>query len=163
MSRPGSEAENIVLIGMPGCGKTVIGAILAKRMKRPFFDTDKMVEKMAGRSIPQIFAAEGEAVFRDLERQATMLAAYGQGRVIASGGGTVLDAKNGCALAKNGRFYFIERALELLPLEGRPLSIDVHALYTARLPLYASLAAATIYNDTTIEEAAKKIIALHIE
>jgi shikimate dehydrogenase len=158
MIRPG---ENIVLIGMPGCGKSVIGKALATLSKRPLFDTDEMVEEMSGRPIVQIFADEGEAAFRAWECKATALAAGGAGRIIACGGGTLLNAENGRALSQNGSLYFIERDLELLPTKGRPLSIDIAALYAVRLPIYLKWAAQTIKNDASVEEAAQRVLAAH--
>jgi len=161
MSRKIAETENIVLIGMPGCGKTVIGRALASLSNRALFDTDKVVEEMSGKTIEQIFAGEGEAAFRAWEKRAIVLAAKGDGRIIATGGGAVLDEENCRALTGNGRLYFIERDLKLLPTIGRPLSYDIKALYTARLPIYLSWAAETIKNDASIKEAAQQIFDAH--
>lgn len=163
MSGTKAVTANIVLIGMPGCGKSAIGRTLAAFCGRPLFDTDEMVEKVSGRPVALILAEEGEAAFRALERKATALAAAKKGRIIATGGGTPLDAENRRVLACTGRLYFIERAPELLPREGRPLSLDINALYAARLPIYLSVAAAAIKNDASIEEAARRVLDAHIK
>lgn len=157
-----AETKNIVLIGMPGCGKTVIGRLLAELSKRPLFDTDDMVEQMSGRTIAQIFAKEGEAAFRALENKATALAAAGKGRIIATGGGTLLNAENCRILSGNGRLYFIDRAPNLLPKQGRPLSQDIYAMYTTRLPIYLSWADQTVKNNASIEEAAQSVLDAHM-
>ena len=162
MSKIQAETDNIVLIGMPGCGKTVIGRALAALSKRPLFDSDEMAEQMGGRPITQIFAEEGEAAFRALERKVIALAAAEGGRIIATGGGTLLDEENCRLLSGSGRLYYIERALSLLPVNGRPLSRDIYTLYTARLPIYLSWADQTIKNDTSIEEASQRVLKAHM-
>ena len=154
--------ENIVLIGMPGCGKTVIGQALAKMSKRLFFDIDDMVENMSGLSVARIITEQGEAAFRTWEHKAVALAAAGESRIIATGGGTVLDEKNNRLLSQNGRLYFIERELLLLPTAGRPLSSNTHELYHTRLPYYLLWACKTIKNDASIEEAAFQVLKAHI-
>lgn len=161
LSALAAEKENIVLIGMPGCGKSTIGAKLARLIARPLFDTDDMVMELAGMSIEEIFATQGETAFREWERQAVAQAAANCGAIIATGGGTVLKEENCRVLSQNGRFYFIERSLDKLPPAGRPLSINLPALYAKRLPIYQYLAAATINNDSTIEQAAQRLLAVH--
>ena len=124
------EKENIVLCGMPGSGKSTVGAILAKKMKRPFFDLDECIVRTSGKSIPQIFADEGEAAFRDLEtRVLKEMISQENGAVIATGGGAILRDENVDALRRNGRLYFLDRPLEeLIPTEDRPLSSNNEAL-----------------------------------
>ncbi len=97
------EVRNIVLVGMPGCGKSSIGRLAAARAGRPFYDTDEMVVKLAGRGIPEIFASQDEAAFRDLEAQAVAQAARERGGVIATGGGVLLREENRRALRQNSR------------------------------------------------------------
>lgn len=155
----GRQVENIVLVGMPGCGKSSIGAALARLSGRRLIDTDREIERSTGQPVPQIFAQQGEAAFRALERQAIAQAAGQSGVVIATGGGSVLDAQNRLALRQNGRVYFIWRPLEQLPIAGRPVSMGtpVQQLYAQRLPLYQEVADWRVDNLSTIEEAAKTI------
>lgn len=124
------EKENIVLCGMPGCGKSTVGAILARTMQRRFMDLDECIVQAAGKSIPKIFEEEGEKGFRDLEtRVLKETLAQENGIVIATGGGAILRDENVDALRRNGRLYFLDRPLEeLMPTEDRPLSSNNEAL-----------------------------------
>lgn len=150
--------ENIVLTGMPGAGKTSIGRMVAAETGRPFFDTDAMVEQKAGKTIPELFREQGEAGFRAREREAIAEAAREGGRVISIGGGAPLFAENRAALKQNGRVFFLERALDKLPAEGRPLSVDLPALYEKRAPVYRAFADVVIRNDGEAEHAAQAIL-----
>lgn len=156
-----ASVENIALIGMPGCGKTRVGQALRELTGRPLLDTDEMVEKEAGRTIPRIFEEEGEAGFRARERAAVARAARERGAVIATGGGAALAEENRLALAQNSRIYFLERELGLLATAGRPLSKDLEALYARRLPVYQAAAGLAIANDRRPEDAAREILAAH--
>ena len=152
--------DNIVLIGFMGCGKTTIGIRLSYYMRRSFLDTDKVIEREQGKEISQIFAEEGEAYFRELERQTVIkLVETESDKIIATGGGAVLDEGNRQALRRTGRVYFLQRRLELLPVEGRPLSQGrgLEELYRGRLPLYQATADVTIDNDAGAEAAAEAI------
>ena len=146
---------------MPGCGKTRVGQALRELTGRPLLDTDEMVEKEAGRTIPRIFEEEGEAGFRARERAAVARAARERGAVIATGGGAALAEENRLALAQNSRIYFLERELGLLATAGRPLSKDLEALYARRLPVYQAAAGLAIANDRRPEDAAREILAAH--
>lgn len=152
-----------MLIGMPGCGKSSIGLELARLTGRPLYDTDDMVIAAAGLSIPAIFDQYGEVTFRELEQRAVALAAESQGSIIATGGGTVLKAENCRLLSESGRFYFIERSLDKLHIGGRPLSVNLAALYKERLPIYSRLAHTIIHNDGTITQAAESVRKAHQE
>lgn len=133
------DMTNLVLIGMPGSGKTTVGRALAELSGREAADVDAAVEARAGCSIPQLFAREGEAAFRALEREETARLGRESGKIIITGGGVVKDPRNRGALRQNGRIYQLERALSRLPREGRPLSQgDLEALYAQRAPLYRS-------------------------
>ena len=153
------EMRNIVLVGMPGCGKTTLGEMVARETGRPFLDTDRMVEEEAGCSIPEIFAARGEAAFRELEARAAAEAGKRSGCVIATGGGILLREENRRALRQNSRVVFLERALDQLPASGRPLSQSrgVEELYAARLPLYRACSDVTIDNNGAAAETAARI------
>ena len=150
------EALNVILIGMPGCGKSRIGRALAGRMGRPFVDCDDEIERRAGRTIPQIFAESGEAAFRDLERRVLCDVCKEKGQVVATGGGAILSAENVRAMRQNGRLILIERDLGALSTEGRPLSKSPEALremQRARGPLYRAAADGTIDNNAALTEA----------
>lgn len=141
--------ENIVLIGMPGAGKTTVGRTLATRLGRPFFDTDEEIVREAGRSIPAIFAMEGENGFRAREsRVIARVSSLAEGAVIACGGGGVLRVENVTALRRTGRLYFLARDVAALPCDvSRPLSAtraDILRLYERRLPLYRAAADACV-------------------
>lgn len=150
---------DIVLIGMGGAGKSTIGRLLAQRSGREFFDTDELIASEAGQSIPALFAAEGEAGFRIREKALLRHLMTGGGRVIATGGGAVLDAENRLLLKQNARVYHIERDTELLCVEGRPLyaGADLAALYRARLPFYRQCRDQSIINNATPLAAAEAI------
>lgn len=152
--------ENIVLIGMPGSGKSRIGEELARRMGRKFVDLDTELERRAGRSIPEIFAREGEAAFRDMESELLKEIGKEKALVLATGGGAVLRESNMRALLQNGEGFFIERPLAQLEQSGRPLSTGMEALermYAVRLPLYEKYSKRTIQNAGSIADAAKAI------
>ena len=138
------EKMNIVLCGMPSCGKTTVGGIIAEKTGRRFVDTDDMIRESSGREIAEIFATDGEAAFRALEREAVATAAKMSGCVIATGGGAVIDHSNVNALRRGGMIFFIDRPLEMLiPTGDRPLSSDIAALtkrYNERYPIYKSVA-----------------------
>lgn len=143
------EMENVILVGMPGCGKSTVGKALAQKLGREFRDVDQMIAERAGCSIPEIFAREGEQGFR--ARETEILGELGKqsGLVIATGGGCVTRAENDPLLHQNGTIYFLERELSKLPKEGRPLSQknDLETMYEARLPQYRRFADRTIDND----------------
>ncbi len=154
-----ARMENLVLIGMPGCGKTTVGRALAKLLDRPFVDADEELVNIAGTSIPDIFQAEGEAGFR--RRESALLGELGKGSglVIATGGGCVTREENYQSLHQNGVVVFLKRPLEDLDREGRPLSqgADLEAMYRRRLPLYEAFADVTIENKAPAEETAGAI------
>ena len=136
--------KNLVLIGLSGCGKSTFGKRLARRLHMPLLDTDAIIEKKTGRSIPDIFSTEGEAGFRDLESACAREAAAMQGVVISTGGGMILREENMAALSKNGLVIFIDRhpsrILRSTTLSDRPLVQDdrdrLFRLYADRLALY---------------------------
>jgi shikimate dehydrogenase len=153
------STQNIVLIGMPGSGKTTIGAALAKLTGRQAVDLDEQIVKTAGRTIPQIFAESGEAAFRAMEREQAQKWGKESGLILVTGGGVVKDGRNYQALKQNGRIYEVQRDLSLLPREGRPLSqgSDLAAMQRERAPLYGRFRDAAIENDTSPDRAAARI------
>ena len=153
------EMENIVLIGMPGCGKTTVGQALAALTGREAVDIDARIVEQTGCSIPEIFARGGEEAFRALEREETAKVGALSGKIILTGGGVVKDPRNYASLRQNGRIYHLVRDLELLPTDGRPLSqgADLQAMWREREPLYTRFRDAVIRNDGTVEETAQMI------
>ena len=156
-----AEKENIVLIGMPGSGKTTVGTLLARRTGRTLIDTDETVVKVTGRTIPQIFAEEGESAFRAYERDAIRSVSTASAQIVATGGGAVLDPQNVDALRQNGKLIFLDRPPEeLIPTADRPLASTADAIrrrYAERLPLYRAAADLTVHSRSP-QEAADQII-----
>jgi len=151
---------NLVLIGMPGCGKTAVGRIVAARTGRTFVDLDEWVEKEAGQSIPEIFAEKGEETFRALESRAAVEVGKGLGLVISTGGGTLLRKDNIDALQQNGLLIWLRRPLKTLSTEGRPLSVDraaLEMLYEKRASIYQNACDHEIDNEGDLEEVAQAV------
>ena len=156
------KMENIALVGMAGCGKSTLGRALAKETGKKFVDADAEVEDLAGKTIPEIFAQEGEEMFRRMET--TVLAELGMesGLVIATGGGCVTREENYPLLHQNSRIIWLDRCPARLPTEGRPLSQKTHPakLYEMRKPLYKAFADATVDNNGTKGETVTEILNL---
>ena len=151
---------NIVLVGMPGCGKTTIGRIIAEKLERDFVDTDALIEEDAGEIIPAIFENYGEDKFRDLETEAAKRAGAMNSSVISTGGGIVKREKNADLLRQNGIVVHITRKTENLSREYRPLSesADLEKMLAERLPLYEAISDLTVSNEGDPEEVADLII-----
>lgn len=153
------EALNLILVGMPGSGKSSVGRALAERMGRPFVDCDEEIVKRAGKPIPEIFALEGEAAFRGLEARVVADVCREKGQVIATGGGAVLRTDNVRAMRQNGIVLLIERDLNALGMDGRPLSTSRRALedmWRARAPKYRAAADTAIDNNAAPEGAVER-------
>lgn len=155
-----AQVRNVVLIGMPGCGKSAIGRALARRLGKAFLDLDHEIVDRAGRPIPEIFAREGEGAFRALESGLVREAGARTGCILSTGGGVVTRRENYAPLHQNGVIVHIRRDLSLLPTEGRPVSqsMDLGELWQRREPLYDAFADLTVDNDRTIEDAAEEIV-----
>ena len=151
--------RNIVLIGMPGSGKTTVGRALAQLLKRPFLDLDADIEEAVGMGIPEYFARFGEPAFRELEAARMEEAGLLHGAVIACGGGTPLLADNRLAMRQNGRVYHLVRDISTLPKNGRPLSLkgSLEEMWAARRPFYEAAADVTIDAECGIDETAARI------
>ena len=136
--------QNIVLIGMMGSGKTTVGRLLAQRLRRPFIDTDAMIEEREGRSIPDIFARDGEAAFRALELAISRELSGQSGLVIACGGGLPTQEEAIAALKQNGLAFWLDRdpveTYDALDVSGRPLARSGRDAfvqrYQCRAPVY---------------------------
>lgn len=154
------QMQNIVLIGMPGCGKTTVGEILAQKTGKVFYDADALICQLAGRSIPEVFQEEGEVGFRRWETEALGQLGKLSGAVIATGGGCVTQAENYPLLHQNGILFWLQRDIGLLPTDGRPLSqkSNLSQMYEARKPLYQAFSDSIVYNNGTAEETADCIL-----
>ena len=136
--------KNIVLIGMMGSGKTTVGKLLAQQLRRPFVDTDALIEEREGRSIPDIFAQDGEEVFRALERKTSRELSGRNGLVIACGGGLPTQEEAIAPLKKNGLVFWLDRdpgeTYDSLNASHRPLAQSGREnfikRYQGRAPIY---------------------------
>ncbi len=156
------EKENIVLVGMPSCGKTTVGGLISKKLSKEFADIDMLIEKNYGKSPKLIIEESGEEKFRELETETIKEISKKTGIVIATGGGAVLREENMNALSQNGKIVFIERDFdELISDSNRPLSSTKERLskvYIERLPLYKKYSEHTVKCMKTPEETAKKVL-----
>ena len=145
---------------MPSSGKSSIGRVLASKLGRNFFDADEEFEKMHGISPATAIKDLGEPKFRDMEAEVITKLGKESENIIATGGGVVTRDENYHSLHQNGKIILIERDLDKLSTEGRPLSQanSLQSLYESRKNAYFKFADITVCNDTTIEEAADKII-----
>lgn len=156
--------KNIVLIGMPGCGKSTLGKQLAQKLQRSFFDADDVVVKREQRSIKEMFA-ESEAVFRKAETATIKYLANLDGVIIATGGGVVLRQENIKMLKQNGVVIFIDRQVENIVTNidntARPLlandKMRIYALYEQRINLYRKYADIIIDNNDSAAVTSKKL------
>lgn len=149
------ELQNVVLIGMPGCGKSTVGAVLAQKLGKTFVDADAEIERRTGKAIPDIFAQEGEAAFRRYEADVIADLTRQNRQVIACGGGVVKTPQNLHALRQNGPVLWVQRPIEKLATAGRPLSKGSEALRRMaheRLPLYRAAATGAVCNDGSLAD-----------
>ena len=156
-----SEQKNIVLIGMPGCGKSTCAALLSEKTGRECIDTDSMVVEASGEKIPDIFTKYGEDEFRNRETQAVRLAGKGAGKIIATGGGAILREENRIALRENSTVIFLKAPVDTLATDGRPLSKDTETLrkmHAERLPFYEKTADYPVEVDSDPETTVRRIM-----
>lgn len=167
MSRTGAAVrilrrrkENLVLIGMPGCGKSTVGRRCAELLGREFVDSDTELEKDLGMPIPEFMSRYGEQEFRD--RECRVIARLGResGLVLATGGGVVTRPENYPALHQNGTMIFLEREISKLPKRGRPLSQkgNMVDMYAIRLPMYRRFADITTENNGNPDTVAREVV-----
>ena len=146
------QMGNIVLIGMPGTGKSIIGKLLAELTGKTLQDTDARIEEEAKMTIPEIFEKEGESGFRDRESAICKKLGKERNLIIATGGGAILRPENVDALRQNGTLVHITRSIDKLPTRGRPLSKNIETLKkmeAQRMPLYKAAADITFRNNYT--------------
>ena len=153
-----SQMENIVLIGMPGCGKSTIGTMLGRTM----IDADTEIVSLAGKPIPEIFAQFGEEGFRDYETKVLEALGKQSGLTIATGGGCVTKDRNYPLLHQNGTIFWLKRDIEKLPTDGRPLSqaTKLKEMYRIRKPMYEKFADHVIDNNGNPADTVKQILSV---
>ena len=157
-----ASKENIVLTGMPACGKSTVGKALAEGLNRRLIDTDAEIVARAGKTIPEIFAEDGEDAFRALEAQVIRdVANETTGAIIATGGGAILREENIRRLKRTGRIYFLNRPLEyLLPTPDRPTASTAQAIrqrYEERFDRYCATCDVRIDTDEVVDHTVQSI------
>lgn len=154
------QMENLILIGMPGSGKSTVGKLLAEKLGKQFVDADTEVVADAGIPIPQIFASYGEDTFRTMETKALSKVCKESGKVIATGGGCVTRKENYPILRQNGTVIWLQRDLSKLAKDGRPLSLSTtpEDMFSVRKPMYTSFADICVNNDHSAEETVCSIL-----
>lgn len=160
LKKVSTDMKSIVLIGMPGSGKSSIGTFLAEKTGREFLDTDEEAEKIAGSSPAEIIKAQGEKSFREIENEAVKSICKLSGKIIATGGGVVTNEDNFDAIRQNSTVFFINRDISVLPTDNRPLSQknSLDDMFKIRLPLYRKFCDFEIDGNGTIEEVAQRIL-----
>ena len=160
VSELAAQKDNIVLIGMPSCGKTTIGRLVAEKTGKAFVDLDEEIEKREGRTVPEIFEQSGEAYFREVESAVAREVLSRGGQVVATGGGTPIAEKNRYEIRKNGFVVYLTRPLDRLETDGRPVSESegVERIFSERDGIYKSVADAVVKNETSAEKAAEEIV-----
>ena len=154
------KMRNIVLIGMPGCGKTTVSEALGRVLNMPVVDADHEIEAEAGMTIPEIFAKDGEDGFRKLETRVLERLGKQTGIILSTGGGCVTRQDNYSHLRQNGFVIWLQRDLDRLPTDGRPLSQSgrLREMYRVREPLYRSFAHTAVDNNGTLEYTIQSIL-----
>ncbi|MBE5733458.1 MAG: hypothetical protein E7347_00230 [Clostridiales bacterium] len=158
------EKTNIVLVGMPGSGKTSVGQKLASELSMQFIDTDELIVKRENRDIPQIFKDSGEEYFRKVESEVLREVGTLSGKIISTGGGVIKNAENYFPLKQNSVMFWINRDVEKLVTDGRPLSKDletVKKLYLERKDAYTAFADVKVDNNGDINDTVKGVISAY--
>lgn len=156
------QMENIVLIGMPGSGKSTVGNVLAERLEKKLIDADTALEEHFSRKITDIIPNDGEEAFRAMETQILEDLGKQSGLIIATGGGCVTKERNYEHLHRNGTIFYLQRDLEKLPTDGRPLSQTgkLAQMFSIREPMYNSFSDYSVNNNDTVEQTAWQIVNL---
>ena len=156
--------KNIVLIGMPACGKSTIGYWLSKKINYPFVDVDRYLEEKENKIISDIFSNEGEEYFRELETKYLKELSEKEGIIISTGGGAVKNKENIDILKENGIIVFLNRTIDDISRENhrnRPLlqnPDNIRKLYDERIKLYRRHADIIIKNDDSMDVIVDRII-----
>lgn len=154
------QMKNIILIGMPGSGKSTVAELLAKKLNRKMMDADKIVTELTEKTIPEIFAEDGESVFRAWETEALRKLGKESGLIIATGGGCVTRSENYPLLHQNGEIFWLQRDPDILPTDGRPLSQknDLNSMYKLRQPMYQAFSDHIIDNNSSLEQTVTSVL-----
>ena len=159
LAQVAASLRGVALVGMPGCGKSTIAQAVAQELGRACVDLDAEIEREAGKSIPEIFAQDGEEAFRAAETRAAQQFSK-ENAVLATGGGCVLRAENAQALRANSLVVWLKRAIDQLPREGRPLSVgNLYEMEQKRAPYYLAASDVQIENQGSVEEVAAAVVA----
>lgn len=153
-----AQTGNIILVGMPGCGKTTVGKILSEMTSREVVDTDEMIKASQNRSPSEIINADGVDAFRKIEHTEVKNAGKMSEKIISTGGGVVTREENYAPLHQNGRIVFIHRSLDQLATDDRPLSKNLEEMYKVRLPMYRAFCDIEVSNDSSPESCAREIL-----
>ncbi|MBQ8851096.1 MAG: shikimate kinase, partial [Oscillibacter sp.] len=155
----GASMQNLVLIGMPGSGKSTVGQQLAEKLCRTLVDADAEIVKRVG-EIPAYFASHGEDAFRKVEAEVLSDLGKQSGLVIATGGGCVTREENYNSLHQNGTIIWVQRDLNKLPTSGRPVSQrdGVQAIFEKRKPMYERFADIAVDNNGEVSETVSQIL-----
>lgn len=153
------QMENVILIGMPGSGKSTVGKALAERMNMKFVDADQEIIKAAGMPIADIFATGGETLFRKIEAEVLSDLGKRSGQILATGGGCVTRQENYASLHQNGTMIWLTRDISQLPTEGRPLSqsTKLEEMYRIRKPLYEAFSDIIVDNNGDLSSTVNRI------
>lgn len=162
--------KNLVLIGMPGCGKSTIGKLAAMKLNIPFVDVDEYIENKCGAKVSEIFEKKGEKIFRDIESSCIKELSEKSDLVISTGGGAVLKEENMINLKGNGIIMFIDRSPEDIvsdvDVASRPLlaqgSERIYTLYNERIDLYRKYCKHHITNNSSIDAVVNNILLRYI-
>lgn len=152
------QTENVVLVGMPGCGKSTVGKLVAQMLCRDFVDADDEIKVATGKSPSEIITNEGEEAFRKAETQVLSDICKESSKVIATGGGAVTIPCNKDILMQNGAVIFIERDTKLLAKDDRPLSKNLDELYKKRYPLYKDFSVISVDGNADAQTVAQRVV-----
>lgn len=156
------EKMNLILVGMPGSGKTRIARSIAQELGRPLIDTDEEVIKKTGRTPASIITEDGEAAFRAIETEVIKEVCNATSSIISTGGGCVTRDENYAPLHRNGLVVWIKREISYLPTEGRPLSAtaSLSHMYMTRKPMYERFCDVSIENNGSVEGAVREVLGI---